>query len=227
MTSSFAHIAIIDPALRRPELESWAKLARLSPLPLTYHLPGLHGVDSLQGETASELKGLLILGSGASVHDRYPWQLALESWLKPLLLRGLPTLGICYGHQMLHYMFGGRVNFVFQDRSKHLGMRQVRLAADLPAHAPAAWSGLTASMVVSHREQVAAAAPDFVVIASSAEHAHDGLAHQRLPIFSFQPHPEAMPRSAQGFGMVAPAEAELAGAHKLVKIFLEFCAGQT
>ena len=41
------HIAIIDPGTRVPELDCFNQLTRRSPVPLTYHLPALFGVDSL------------------------------------------------------------------------------------------------------------------------------------------------------------------------------------
>ena len=51
-----AHIAVIDPAVRIPELECFNQMALISPLPLTYHLPAMYGQQSLDAEDLSQLR---------------------------------------------------------------------------------------------------------------------------------------------------------------------------
>ena len=186
-------IAVIDPGMRRPEVECFNLLARLSPIPCTYHLPALWGMSSLKDEPIEHLKAVVILGSAASVHDRHPWQLDLEAWLSRSLGRagGLPTLGLCYGHQLLAAMAGGRVGFLRPDQSKARGLRQVTLSERPP------WLGdtepLAGPLVVSHRETVTEAPSTMVVFASSGEVATDGLRSRLEPLWTFQAHPEASP----------------------------------
>lgn len=219
--NSQAHIVVIDPAMNTAELECFNRMARRSPLPLTYHLPAMRGLQSLRSEAMESAKGLVILGSASSVHDRLPWQPELEAWLMPHLERGLPTLGICYGHQMLATMFGGRVDYVFPDKKKHLGFRQVSLTRDAGP-----WSaGATGPLCVSHRETVVEVPREFEIFATSAEIGPDGLRHTRLPIFTFQPHPEATPEFLQGRGVAPPADGTVFGfGNRLVDAFLDFAA---
>lgn len=219
--TSRAHILVIDPAMRVAEIECFNRMALRSPLPLTYHLPALRGMKSLEAQSMESARGIVILGSSSSVHDRLPWQPALEAWLRPHLERGLPTLGICYGHQMLAAMFGGKVGFVAPDQRKLRGFREVTLTKAVgPWSAPA-----TGPLCISHRETVVEVPPDFDVFATSADIPTDGLRHKRLPIFTFQPHPEATREFVEDREMPLPqGGAELGFGHGLVDAFLHFAA---
>lgn len=49
-SSERGYVAVIDPAVRTPELQSFNKIASWSPIPLHYHMPALHGMGSLLAE---------------------------------------------------------------------------------------------------------------------------------------------------------------------------------
>lgn len=217
-----SHIAVIDPAVRSPELDAFNAMAAVSPLPLTHHFPSLFGLQSLAQEDLAELKGIIIMGSLSSVRERTPWQLGLEAWLSPLMERGTPTLGLCYGHQMLAFMHGARVDYVFEDRHKHLGLRDVALD-ETPFFAKA-----SGPLVASHNEAVLDVPRNMRVIARSAACAIDGLMHERLPILSFQTHPEAQLSFLTERGLppelAGPRLERLRFGHSLVRGFLEFAA---
>src|SRR4051812_29407875 len=99
------HIAVIDPAVSRAELDCFNRLARVSPLPLNYYLPALYGLETF---TENELAGFILLGSASSPTEKSPWQNKLAARLQPLLARGLPALGLCFGHQFLAHLAGAR-----------------------------------------------------------------------------------------------------------------------
>lgn len=186
------HIIVIDPGVKAPEVDCFNYLAMQSPLPLTYHMPALFGSESLVGaqQTAVEAgyaKGIIILGSASSVNERLPWQVSLESWLLPVLQREVPTFGICYGHQMLAHMFGGRVDYMFPDQRKFVGFRQMNLSKD------GWWTNLPSagSIAVTHNEAVLELPPEMAVVGTSPEVRIDALAHKNLPIWGVQSHPEA------------------------------------
>ena len=72
----------IDPALNNPEMGSYELLCKLSKLPMSYHLPALEGVGSLQTRQRKvSIAAVIILGSYASVHDYYIWQEEFRLWL--------------------------------------------------------------------------------------------------------------------------------------------------
>ncbi|MDO8904921.1 glutamine amidotransferase [Hydrogenophaga sp.] len=55
------------------------------------------------------ISGIVITGSHAMVSDRERWSEALVPWLQQAVKHSVPTLGICYGHQLLAHALGGEV----------------------------------------------------------------------------------------------------------------------
>jgi len=53
--------------------------------------------------------GCLVTGSRASVYWDEPWIADLQAWVGEAVDRGLPFLGVCYGHQLLADVLGGTV----------------------------------------------------------------------------------------------------------------------
>ncbi len=58
-----------------------------------------------------EYDGLVVLGGymGAADDDRHPWLAPTRSLLARAVEDGVPTLGVCLGHQMLAVALGGVV----------------------------------------------------------------------------------------------------------------------
>jgi GMP synthase (glutamine-hydrolysing) len=53
--------------------------------------------------------GVVVTGSRSSVYWDEPWIDGLVDWVAEAADRGLPILGVCYGHQVLAEALGGRV----------------------------------------------------------------------------------------------------------------------
>jgi GMP synthase (glutamine-hydrolysing) len=210
------HVAVIDPGTRVPELDCFNRMSRAAPVPLTYHLPAQLGtLDSLE-RSADGLLGVVLLGSGASVHDDLPWLSALSAWLAPRLRAGVPMLGLCFGHQLIAHLLGGPVGYLFDDRRKLRGLRQVTLAAN------PLWGDATEGpLLVTHAEVVSAAPPGCDIVGHSAEVAVEAFAHRSLPLWGFQGHPEATPAFADNNAVPFDADADvLSFGHRLVDGFL-------
>jgi GMP synthase (glutamine-hydrolysing) len=213
------HVAVIDPATRIPELDCFNRMNRRSPVSLTYHLPALYGLESLR-LTEEGLLGLVILGSGASVNESYAWQDALREWLRPKLQTGLPSLGLCYGHQLIAQILGGQVSFVHPDRHKERGVREVSLGPSRLWGQPR-----SGPLVVTHGEMVVEVPDQMEVLASSERCPVEVLAHRTLPIVSFQTHPEATMAFVRNNSVPWPLPEEaLQFGHGLVDEFLESLA---
>ena len=69
-------------------------------------------VDVQAGEALpgyAEIEGIIITGSHDMVTERLDWSEQTALWLAGAVEAGVPTLGICYGHQLLAHALGGEV----------------------------------------------------------------------------------------------------------------------
>lgn len=55
--------------------------------------------------------GVIITGAHENVTDRTSWMLYLETWLEKLPEYQVPTLGICFGHQIIAKALGGEIAY--------------------------------------------------------------------------------------------------------------------
>ncbi len=187
------HLAVIDPAVRVPELDNFNRMVLAAPeLSLSFHLPALFGMTSLS-LVPQKPDALVIFGSGASVYEGLPWQDSLNAWLLERIREGLPILGICYGHQLLAHLLGGTVEFIKADRYKFKGLRTVQFSKR------GFWgeAGTSGRFIVSHAEAVTTLPQDTEIVASSDVCKVEAFAHKHLPIWGIQAHPEAGPDFVQ------------------------------
>ncbi len=180
-------LLVIDPSILHAEdagvrevLEGWEGESRVL-------RPALVPGDGPRPGDAPACDGVVLMGSAASVHDDRPWLADLAAWLAPFLADGpaVPLLGICFGHQLVAHLAGGRVDFVTPDREPLRGV--VRTAFAGSRLVPAA----SLEVVASHREHVAAAPPGWMVSAARPGVPVDALEHPLRPVFTVQFHPEA------------------------------------
>lgn len=59
--------------------------------------------------SVGQVSAVVVTGSVAMVADPEPWIARTAEFLKAAMAAGLPTLGICFGHQLLAHAAGGRV----------------------------------------------------------------------------------------------------------------------
>jgi GMP synthase (glutamine-hydrolysing) len=57
---------------------------------------------------AENLAGIVITGSAAMVSAKEDWSERTAKWLAEAVTKGIPILGVCYGHQLLAHALGGR-----------------------------------------------------------------------------------------------------------------------
>lgn len=59
----------------------------------------------------NSIKGIIITGSHAMVSNYEPWSIKVEKFLGNVIDNNIPILGICYGHQLLGDVLGGKVGY--------------------------------------------------------------------------------------------------------------------
>jgi len=118
----------------------------------------------------STLAGVVITGSPAMLTDGAQWNLTASHWLRLAVERGMPVLGICYGHQLLAHACGGQVGY--HPAGREIGTVPVTLAAAaqedaLLADLPACFHAHT-----THSQSVLRLPESAVLLAASAHDAH-------------------------------------------------------
>ena len=135
-------------------------------------VPGTFGFD-----------GFVVTGSRASVYWDEPWISDLLSWTAEAVDRGLPALGVCFGHQVLAEALGGRV----EDMGAYeVGYREVRHFGNSRL-----FSGVdeTFTAFTSHTDAVVELPPGARQIAENDYGVH-GFDIVEDDVFTVQFHPE-------------------------------------
>ena len=135
----------------------------------------------LPAARVAELKprGLILSGSPASVYDA-----GAPKFDPAVLDLGIPTLGLCYGMQLVCHLLGGEVK---PGKSREFGRAHCRIR-----EADGLFAGVPDETVVwmSHGDQVRAAGDEFVALAATDTCPVAAVRHRRRPVFGLQFHPE-------------------------------------
>lgn len=126
----------------------------------------------------------LVTGSKADSFGTDPWIQTLKSYLLTRYERGDKLLGVCFGHQLLALLLGGKSERATQGWG--VGTHQYTLAAQAPWMSPAV-EALT--LLISHQDQVTALPENATVIASS-DFCPFAAYHINDQVLCFQGHPE-------------------------------------
>ena len=73
------------------------------------------------------VRGIIVMGSAASVNDNHKWQQNISDIMVDASSKGIPVLGLCYGHQLIGHTYGGKVGPLWSGEKKQ-GKRVIHLA---------------------------------------------------------------------------------------------------
>lgn len=133
----------------------------------------------------AEFDGLLITGSPAAVYEGHPWIEPLKDLVRRAASARRPSVGICFGHQLMAEAFGGRVET--SEKGWGVGVHDYEVRGVEDWMRPAA---ARIACVASHQDQVVSPPPGARTLAASDFCPHAALSYAQGPAVSFQMHPE-------------------------------------
>jgi len=151
---------------------------------------------SASGQSSRSVDAVVISGSTAGVYetDAHPWMDDLRAVVRDLRDARIPTLGICFGHQLINDAFGGTV----EHRGLRKGLETVRFGDD------PLFEGVGARVPMVHGDVVVDLGDGLTPIATADYHEYVATRHREAPVWTVQYHPELtaslLPRIDADFG---------------------------
>ncbi len=127
-----------------------------------------HVVDACKGcalPSYDGIAGIVVTGSHAMVTEHQEWSERTAMWLAGAVEKGLPILGICYGHQLLAYALGGEVGA--NPNGRESGTIEVHLEERAREDALLGGFSSPIQVHVSHTQSVLRLPPEAKRLASS------------------------------------------------------------
>lgn len=173
-------LAILDLCIWLPEYQS--DQAKFGDVIATWAARALPDADLTvvyveEGEALPDVAafdGYILSGSDKGVYDDAPWMYPLRAFLVAAKEAGKPLFGICFGHQLMAEVFGGKAEKV---GAPEVGVRAFEL------------NGSERQGHVWHQDQVTEVPPEATVIGSASYCPVAALSYD-FPAMSVQFHPE-------------------------------------
>lgn len=143
----------------------------------------IHVVEGEALPDVSAFDGYILSGSDKGVYDDADWMAPLRAWLRGAKDAGKPLFGVCFGHQIMADVFGGKAEKV---SDPEVGVRTFEI------------DGQSVSGHVWHQDQVTKVPPGAAVIGSADYCPVAALAYD-FPAMSVQFHPEYAPDYVSDF----------------------------
>ena len=143
-----------------------------------------------QGEVlpdAHTVSGVIITGSAAMVTDKHDWAKGIQHWLEGALQLELPTLGVCYGHQLLVDLLGGEV--AYNPLGRSLGSKTLNLLTEARHDPLFTANDLQKTVYVSHLQSALRLPHDVVRLAYTDTDENHAFRYRDF-VWGWQFHPE-------------------------------------
>ena len=145
----------------------------------SFILPGTSALERIENFAPN---AVILSGGPSSVYETGSPQLAEGFW-NWAEKNKMPTLGVCYGMQLMVQQFGGKIRSASH---KEYGRMGVQIEAKHPL-----FEGVTAFQAwMSHGDETENLPSGFVLVGKSAAGAVASMAHTTLPYVGIQFHPE-------------------------------------
>ncbi|MDC1496933.1 glutamine-hydrolyzing GMP synthase [Pelagibacteraceae bacterium] len=128
------------------------------------------------------VKGIILSGGPLNVY-----QISKYSFNKKILLQNIPVLGICFGHQILSKLNGGKVK---QSKHREFGLAKIYKKNDSLLTANFFNKKKSKKVWMSHADQVSKIPKNFKVVASSTNSKFAIVENKTKKFYGVQFHPE-------------------------------------
>ncbi len=128
-------------------------------------------------------KGIILSGGPASVYDAEAPSIDFE-----IFKLNIPILGICYGAQLIAYLFKGKVE---RSSKREFGLTYLQILEKNPL-LKGLKIGKKYKVWMSHSDRIEVLPPEFYPIASSENSPFSAFAHKNKSIYGVQFHPEVV-----------------------------------
>ena len=128
--------------------------------------------------------GFVVSGSASSVYWDEPWLPSTREWVTEAIERGIPALGICFGHQLLADVLGGTVEDMGEYELGYRTVERTEAGREDPVHGVL---GEEFFVFTTHSDAVTELPPDATLTAENDYGIHGFRAGR---VFGIQSHPE-------------------------------------
>lgn len=148
----------------------------------------LNIADTTDVRALSKATHLIITGSSDSVAcgNLPSWYESAAAVIRAAVTTGMPTLGVCFGHQLLARIYGGEAS-VQPAKEPEVGWNEVRVCKDDPVLGAA---GTTFSVFNLHFDEVVSLPKKAIHVAQSDRCRIHGFRLSGVPVWGIQSHPE-------------------------------------
>ncbi|KAA1416871.1 type 1 glutamine amidotransferase [Nocardioides humilatus] len=154
--------------------------------------------------------GLVVLGGqmGANDDDEHAWLAPTKELVRAAARDGVPTLGICLGHQIVAVALGGTVDR--NPRGRQIGVLDVGWTADAATDALVSGLATPRQAVQWNQDLVLESSPGAVLLAAT-EHGEVQALRFAPTVWGIQWHPEATPAMVREWASDEPGPRADAG----------------
>jgi len=143
-----------------------------------------YNVEAMEYPGIDDCDGYLITGSKKSVYDDEPWIIRLSEFVRELHQRKKPTVGVCFGHQLIAHALGGRTQSA--PVGWGVGIHEVQVICKESFLDPFL---AQVRLIVSHKDQVTAL-PDGAQVIATSDFCPVAMFTVGEHMFGMQGHPE-------------------------------------